>query len=266
MRALQAARLPVDAIGATSIGAVIGAGWAAGWTYAEMKQRVQRSFVATNPLGDYTLPFLSLVAGRRVNRLLRAEFGETHIEDLQLPYFCVSANLTTGQAAVHRYGPLWLWLRASIAIPGVLPPLFAQGQVHVDGATINNLPVDIMRDNLDATIVAVDVGADRTFEAQGEMTEVPQIWRLLPWLRRERPRVNILQILLRSGMINSAASTIAQRELADLVLKPPLERIDLLDWKSFDRAIELGYRYASEMLDKHGAVLLRSLNRGRVFS
>jgi NTE family protein len=59
-------------------------------------------------------------------------------------------------------------------------------------------------------------------------------------------------------MINSAASTIAQRELADLVLKPPLERIDLLDWKSFDRAIELGYRYASEALDKHGAALTRS--------
>ena len=266
MRALQAARLPVDAIGATSIGAVIGAGWAAGWTYAEMKERVQRSFVATNPLGDYTLPFLSLVAGRRVNRLLKAEFGESHIEDLQLPFFCVSANLTTGQAAVHRRGPLWFWLRASVAIPGVLPPLFAQGQVHVDGATINNLPVDIMRDSLDAAIVAVDVGADRTFEAQGEMTEVPQIWRLLPWLRRERPRVNILQILLRASMINSAASTIAQRELADLVLKPPLERIDLLDWKSCDRAIELGYRHASEMLDDHGAVLMRSLNRGRVFS
>jgi len=117
-----------------------------------------------------------------------------------------------------------------------------------------------MRDSLDAAIIAVDVGADRTFETNAEMTEVPPIWRLLPWLRRERPRVNILQILLRSGMINSAASTIAQRELADLVLKPPLERIDLLDWRACDRAIELGYRYASEVLAEHGAALVRSLN------
>src|SRR6185437_17084286 len=93
--------------------------------------------------------------------------------------------------------------------------------------------------------------------------EMPNIWRLLPCLRRERPRVNILQILLRSGMINSAASTIAQRELADLVLKPPLERIDLLDWKSFDRAIELGYRYASEALAKHDGALTRSLGSQR---
>jgi NTE family protein len=262
MHALEAASLPVDAIGATSIGAIIGAGWAAGWTYSELKDRVHRSFVRTNPLGDYTLPFVSLVAGRRVNQRLRTEFGEAHIEDLPLPYFCVSANLTNGQAAVHRRGPLWLGLRASVAIPGVLPPLFSQRQVHVDGATINNLPVDIMRDSVDAAVIAVDVGADRTFETNAEMTEVPHIWRLLPWLRRERPRVNLLQILLRSGMINSAATTIAQRELADLVLKPPLERVDLLDWKAFDRAIEVGYRYASEVLEERGAQLLATSARG----
>lgn len=261
MRALQAARLPVDAIGATSIGAVIGAGWASGWSYQELTARMRRGFVAANPLGDYTLPFLSLVAGRRVGRLLRAEFGETRIEDLQLPYFCVSANLSNGQVAVHRNGMVWLWLRASVAIPGVLPPVFTQRQVHVDGATINNLPVDIMRESLDGAVIAVDVVAARTFETSAEMTEVPPAWRLLPWLARDRPRVNVFQILLRSGMINSAAAVHAQRALADLVLKPPLEHIDLLDWKAFDRAIEVGYRYASEALEQHGAALMKQATR-----
>ena len=256
MRALQAAKLPVDAIGATSIGAIIGAGWAAGWSYSEMIERMRRAFVQQNPLGDYTLPFVSLVAGRRVGRLLRAEFGERCIEDLPLPYFCVSTNLTNGQAAVHRRGKLWLWLRASVAIPGVLPPVFTQKQVHVDGATINNLPVDVMRESLDGAIIAVDAGADRTFDTTVEMSEVPAVWRLLPWLR-ERPRVNILQILLRCGMINSASATVAHRQLADLLLKPPLERIDLLDWKAFDRVVELGYRCANEALEKHADELRR---------
>jgi NTE family protein len=257
LRALQASRLPVDAIGATSIGAIIGAGWAAGWTHRELSARMRRSFVERNPLGDYTLPWVSLVAGRRVGRLLRAEFGELRIEDLPLPYFCVSANLSNGQAAVHRSGELWLWLRASVAIPGVLPPVFTQGQVYVDGATINNLPVDVMRESLEGAIVASDVGADRMLETSAEMTEVPRLWSLLPWLSRDRPRVNILQILLRCGMINSATATIANRELADLVLKPPLERIDLLDWRAFDRVVELGYRYASEALERCGAELLQ---------
>jgi NTE family protein len=259
MRALNAAKLPVDSIGATSIGAIIGAGWAAGWSYAEMLERVRRSFVDTNPLGDYTLPLLSLVSGRRVGQRLRHEFGNGHIEDLALPYFCVSTNLTSGQVAVHRRGTVWLWLRASVAIPGVLPPVFTQGSVHVDGATINNLPVDIMRETLDGKVIAIDTGADKTLETQAELTEVPSAWRLFAWLGRDRPRVNIVQILLRSGMINSAAATMAQRELADLVLKPPLQRIDMLDWKAFDRAIEIGYRHTCEALERQGTALSKEI-------
>jgi NTE family protein len=257
LRALQAARLPIDAVGATSIGAIVGAGWAAGWSYEEMIERFRRSFVDSNPLGDYTLPFISLVAGRRVGRRLRAEFGEMHVEDLQLPYFCVSANLTSGQAAIHRRGRLWLWLRASAAIPGVLPPVVTEKQIYVDGATINNLPVDVMRETLDGTVVAVDAGADRMLETSIEMTEVPSAWHVAAWLRRRPASINILQILLRASMINSVAATVSQRALADLVLKPPLERIDLLDWRAFDRTIELGYRYASEALESNAALFSR---------
>ncbi len=61
--------------------------------------------------------------------------------------------------------------------------------------------------------------------------------------------MNIMQILWRSGMVNSEASTIGQRELADLLLKPPTDRINLLDWKAFEQAIDLGYRYACEVLE-----------------
>jgi NTE family protein len=258
MRAMQVARLPIDAIGATSIGAIVGAGWAAGWSYEEMIERFRRSFVDSNPLGDYTLPLVSLVAGRRVGRRLRAEFGETHIEDLQLPYFCVSANLTNGQAAIHRRGRLWLWLRASAAIPGILPPVVTDKQMYVDGATINNLPVDVMRETLNGTIVAIDAGANRMLETSIEMTEVPSAWHFAAWLRRRPASINILQILLRASMINSVAHTVSQRALADLVLKPPLERIDLLDWRAFDRIIELGYRYASEALERNAAIFSRA--------
>jgi NTE family protein len=256
LKALEAAHLPVDAIGATSIGAIIGAGWATGWGYEELVEHTRRSFVDRNPLGDYTLPWVSLVAGRRVGRLLRGEFGEMHIEDLPLPFFCVSANLSTGQAAVHRRGKLWLWLRASVAIPGVLPPVFTQKQVHVDGATLNNLPVDIMRESHEGAIVAVDAGADHMLDTHVEMTEVPPAWRLLPWLT-QRPGINILQILFRCGMINSASAANARRELADLALRPPLGGIDLLDWKAFERVIEIGYRSMSEALEAHGEGLRR---------
>ena len=102
LRALHEAGVPIDAVGGTSIGAIIAALWATGMGYDEVVRRVRRTFVDVNPLNDYTMPVLSLVAGRKVGVLLRRELGDVDIEDLRLPFFCLSANLTTGQAAVHR--------------------------------------------------------------------------------------------------------------------------------------------------------------------
>jgi NTE family protein len=255
LRALREAKIPVDSIGATSIGGIIGAGWAAGWDYEEMVERIRRTFVSSNPLSDYTLPIISLVAGRKVSRLLRQEFGDTDIEDLRLPFYCVSANLTNGQLAVHRRGKVWLWLRASIAIPGVLPPVCTDKQAYVDGATLNNLPVDVMREGFRGPIIAVDAGGERGFSSELEMTELPPIWKIRSLLRHMRPSANIMQILLRAGMLNSAATSIAQRELADVLLRPPLEGVDLLDWRAFDRAIEIGYRCAAQALESQGSRL-----------
>jgi NTE family protein len=98
----------------------------------------------------------------------------------------------------------------------------------VDGAAINNLPVDIMQQHAPGIVIGSDVGADRSF---GEH------------------RVNIFQILMHAGIVNSASAERAQRELADVLLKPPLANIDLLNWKAFDRAIQVGYDYARAALN-----------------
>jgi NTE family protein len=248
LKALREAGIPVDAIGGTSIGAVIAAGFASEWDHDELVARVRRSFVDTNPVNDYTLPLVALASGRKVTGLLRREFEEASIEDLPTPYFCVSTNLSSGQIAVHRRGELWRWLRASVAIPGVLPPVVHKGELFADGATINNLPVDVMRDTGVGKIIGVDVGADRVFTTDCVDSDAPPFWRILQWFSGRKQRINILQILWRAGMVNSAANTAARRELSDLLLQPPLEQIDMLNWRAFDHAIEAGYRYASERL------------------
>jgi NTE family protein len=188
-----------------------------------MQQRYRQSFVETNPVNDYTFPLVALTRGRKVSRLLERAYGDVAIEDLPHPYFCVSANLTTGRLLEHRAGRLAHALRASVAIPGVMPPVFHDEGVLVDGAAINNLPVDIMQQHAPGIVIGSDVGADHSF---GER------------------RVNIFQILMHAGIVNSASGERAQRELADILLKPPLANIDLLNWKAFDRAIQLGYDYA----------------------
>ena len=156
VRALREHGVPIDLVGGTSMGGILAAGVAKDWDDAELVERFRRCFVDTNPLSDFTLPVVSLVSGRKVGMLLRRELGDLDIEDLPLPFFCVSSNLTTGRIAVHQRGPLWRWLRASVAIPGVLPPVFQGGEVFVDGGSMNNLPVDVMRASGRGAVIGVD--------------------------------------------------------------------------------------------------------------
>ena len=249
IKALREAGISIDLVGGTSLGGIIGASVAAKWSIEEMRERFHRTFVAVNPLGDYTFPVVSLTSGRRVSRLLHGEFGELAIEDLPLPFFCVSSNLTTGHSEVHRRGLLWRWLRASVAIPGVLPPVMNQGEVLVDGGTMNNLPVDVMRELARGPVIGCDVGADHAFTAVGEDMDMPTLWQLVAWFSRKRQRrPSIFRILWRAGMVNSAATTMAHREKTDLLLQPPLAEVDMLNWKAFDRAIALGYEYTVRRL------------------
>jgi NTE family protein len=254
VRALREAGMRIDYVGGTSIGAIIGAGVAADWSAEEMFDNYRRSFVDGRPLSDYTFPFISLVTGRRVSRLLREEFGPRDITDLALPFFCVTANLTVGRAQTHRAGPLWFWLRASCAIPGVLPPVFHHGEVFVDGAVMNNLPVDVMREQGVGEIVAVDIGADDVLHADVEEFALPAWWRLA-WQRmfHRHRRPGILSILLRSGMVNAEAASLERRAQTSLLLTPPLQDIELLDWHAYERAIEIGYRHAQDMLGRAAA-------------
>ena len=247
VRALREHGVPIDMVGGTSMGGILAAGVASDWSDEELVQRFKRSFVDTNPLSDYTLPLVSLVSGRKVGMLLRRELGDIDIEDLPLPFFCVSSNLTTGRIAVHQQGPLWRWLRASVAIPGVLPPVFQGGEVYVDGGAMNNLPVDVMRAKGRGPVIGVDVGTDRAFTTDVEATEMPSLWKLFRGRVGSR-RPNILQILWRAGMVNSTTATLERRMQSDLLITPALESLDLLDWKGFERAIEIGYRDACERL------------------
>jgi len=250
VKALREAGIPIDLVGGTSMGGILGAGVAQCWSVQELTERFRRAFVEAKPLRDYTLPFVSLVSGRKVSRLLRNDFGDITIEDLPLNFFCVSSNLTTGHSEVHRRGEVWRWLRASVAIPGVLPPVVHNGSVLVDGGTMNNLPVDAMRELGRGPVIGCDVGADRAFTTDNDEVDVPLPWQLMAWLRARRRRPNIFQILWRAGMVNSSTLTAAHREKTDLLLQPPLAQIDMLNWSGFERAISAGYEYTVRRLEK----------------
>jgi len=254
IKALRASGVPIDQTGGTSMGAIVAAGVASRWSDEELHERFRRAFVDRNPLSDYTLPFVSLFRGRRVTRLLRMAFGEKDIEDLVLPFYCMTANLTTSTADMHTTGRLWRWLRASVSLPGVLPPFNDAGQVHVDGGVIDNFPVRPMRRQGRGITVGIDIDTAGALSAGAGVEDSWSAWefvRRLIWKRKETlPIPSIVRILLRSALVASAARAMEDRAAADLLIVPPMDQYDLLDWTSFDKGIEAGYRATMEALDE----------------
>jgi NTE family protein len=181
--------------------------------------------------------------------MLQRAFGVLEIEDLPLSYFCVSTRLSGGGMAVHRRGPLWLWLRASSAIPGVLPPVLHQGGVHVDGALVNNLPTDVMAADGIAHITALDIRADIALLTTAEESATPPLWRLLLQRRQDIRRPGLVSTLVRAGMVNGETASEQRRERANLLITPSLDHIGMLDWKDWQRAIDAGYRHTIEILE-----------------
>ena len=140
-------------------------------------------------------------------------------------------------------------LRASVAIPGIMPPVFRDEEILVDGSAVNNMPVDVMQNYLPGFVIGSDAGAVSSFRSREASSGYPPFWRFFSKNSAGKPRINIFQILMESNMVGGASSAAAQRQFADLILKPPLLNIELLDWKAFNRVIDIGYRYTVTALE-----------------
>ena len=249
LRALEEHHLPVDMIGGTSMGAYMAALYALGHDIASMTEVSRKGFVGFQVINDLTMPMVSLMRGTSTVKLNKALFGDVQIEDLWIPYFCVSSNLTRAEVVVHDRGPLWLWTRASCAIPGIAPPVPYNGDLLVDGGVLNNLPVDIMRDRCRGSVIAVDVGAPVELRATpgddaAELSGWPHFARALNPLDGRAPFPNIFRILSRTATLGSVHDQEAARDVADLYLHPPTDAVDPLNWKRIDDVVEIGYRDA----------------------
>ncbi len=106
LRAIGELGIPIDAIGGTSMRAIIAALYALDSRIEEMSAACKFGFVEQGPLLDFTFPAVALTAGKRIADRLERFFGDTQIEDLWLRFFCVSSNLSQAEMMVHRNGQL----------------------------------------------------------------------------------------------------------------------------------------------------------------
>jgi predicted acylesterase/phospholipase RssA/CRP-like cAMP-binding protein len=246
LRAMQESGVPIDMIGGTSMGASLAAQHAMGWTPEKIEEINRKVWVEIQPHKELTLPILSIVGNRGSTRVGQMMYGDAQIEDLWVPFFCVSSNLSTAVARVHRTGSLLWAVTASASLPGVAIPVLEDGQLLCDGALLNNIPGDVMRDLGCGRVVIseVSVEQDQAFAC----TRVPTVWEIVrgKFTRKKSatPFPSMLEILLRAAMLGSARRERDIMNDADLVFHPPINQFSLMDFQSLHAIVQVGYDYA----------------------
>jgi len=245
VRALRDAKISFDFYCGASMGAIVAAGVALGWEDGELEDRMRAAFVTSSPLSDWTLPVVSLIKGVKVDKRLAEHFGDLDIADMPRPFFCVSSDLTLGAVRVHRTGRLRDALRASLAIPGLLPPVVDGDSVLVDGAVFNNFPVNELRSFHRGLNIGSDVTRTNSICAT-DFVDPPGFfgWAVRHGLSDPPP---IASLLLRAATAGTLDQHAATRDAADLLVLPELD-MDLREWRRFDDAVEAGYEAATRMI------------------
>ena len=254
LRALEELNIKIDMIGATSIGAPI-AGWVAqGRGANEIKTLAHQAFYK---LKDFTFPLTSMIQGKRIAETINAQTAAWDIEDYWIPFFCISTNLTTAKQVVHVSGNSARACRASVSIPGVLPPVPEQNHLLVDGGVMNNLPIDVMRAfNPSGKIIAIDVAPPSGSLAKEDyglnLSGWKQLFRLFNPFQKPIQAPSIGSVIIQSMVLGS--STVRERSLsqglADYYQNIHVKGVGLLEFHAVSKAEKIGYEAVIDSLRK----------------
>lgn len=250
-RALEELGFPIDIAGGTSVGGILSGVIADGKTATETVEWARSHFPAAM---DYTLPLVSLIKGERIARSAAVTYGDREIEDLRRRFFCVSTNLSASRPFVHRQGSVALAMRATSAIPGVMPPVPHGSDLLVDGGVLNNLPIDVAREMSPAgIIVAVDVSPPRGPGARVDYGLSVSGWNAFRsgLGKRERTYPGISAVLMRSMITASMRERDRQiREgLADCYLDLDMRGTSILDFSDPAGVAQRAYDIAMPRLE-----------------
>lgn len=248
LKALEEFRVPVDVVGGASMGAIFAGGVARGWPADRIMEHVRSLFSSRFALYDPTIPVQALLAGRKLDRVLRELFEDIDFADLWRPLFCVSTNISSAGSEVHTAGAVWSAIRSSCSIPGLFPPFGALRRLLVDGGLVNNLPVDVMAERCQGPIIAVDVFPYRRTQRQRSGPASSLLRRLGP---RAFVGPRLFDILMHATFVGSAFRT--ERSLSmhppALYLVPSLARFGILDWRAYEALYRAGYDHACRQLE-----------------
>jgi len=158
-----------SAISGCSIGAVIGAFYCLGYDLNLIYKVACK--IRKNILIDFKFNKNSLISGKNIDEILKLFFRDKKFSDVKYPLFIVSTNILNGEQIIFNEGHLYDAVRASISIPGILPPVIYNEKVLVDGAVVDKVPAKVLKENGYNNIIGVDVSAKQFFKPPRNLIE-----------------------------------------------------------------------------------------------
>ena len=254
IRALYEKNIQFDYVAGTSIGAVLAALFAFSNDLEDFNRYLTTYESRPFSIRTFTLPFFSIFNGKNETQKLRAIFHEAKIQDLTLPYFCITTNLSTYQEDVWDEGFIWKAARASSSPPLLLPPLIDNAQIHVDGGVINNFPTDIMRNKLGhhGYIVGIDIGEyahdPHEYDCPPFLTFSEALKSLLGISKEKLDCIGIGEIILRTMSTGSSNRYAQNYKNVDFLIQPPVKGFSFTDFTKKEALIAEGYREGTKRL------------------
>lgn len=258
IKALEEAGIPIDIIGGTSIGSFIGALYARDADVVPMYGRAKKFSGRMGSMWrfalDLTYPTVSYTTGHEFNRGIFKTFGDSQIEDFWLEFYCNTTNISRSRPEYHSSGYVWRYVRASMTLAGLIPPICDEGSMLLDGGYIDNLTVAHMKSLGADVIFAVDVGSidDNTPQSYGD--SLSGFWSMInrwnPFSSLPNPPT-LSEIQARLAYVSSIENLERAKSTAGcLYMRPPIDPYGTLDFGRFDEIYQVGYAYGKEFLDR----------------
>ena len=227
LKILEREKIPIDRVVGTSMGSIIGAGYAVGIPIEDMEEKAVK--FSTNRLLDPIIPAMGLLAGDKMERMIRRVIDNRNFSDCRIPLTVVATNIETGEDAIFQHGDLVRVVRASSSWPGIFNPVKIDGKILVDGGLTNSVPTKIAKSLYpNDYIIAVDVG----------------------FCIKKGKLDNIFQMILQSFQITGEELNKYQGYVADTIIKVDLGDIDQVAFERAREAIEKGAQTALMAIGK----------------
>ena len=258
IKALEESGIPIDIIGGTSIGSFIGGLYARDADVVPMYGRAKKFAGRMGSMWrfalDLTYPTVSYTTGHEFNRGIFKTFGDSQIEDFWLEFYCNTTNLSRSRPEYHSSGYIWRYVRASMTLAGLIPPICDEGSMLCDGGYIDNLTVSHMKGLGADVIFAVDVGSidDNTPQAYGD--SLSGFWTVVnrwnPFSSCPNPPT-LSEIQARLAYVSSIENLERAKTMPGcLYMRPPIDPYGTLDFGKFDEIYHLGYTFGLGYVEK----------------